>query len=294
VVGLDTIPVVVVAAAAVVGLLFLTLSARYALLIPAIVLLWFAFATERIERFDHGFPKASVGALYQGITNPRRDWIDAAVGRNADVAFVFSGQNPTEQPLTLWEPEFYNRSIGPVYDLRQPSMGGLPETPVRERADGILVLPDGRPVRHEYVLSDESVPLGGPVVARDVRKGLVLRRTGGEVGIASRVTGVYADHWSGRRVTYTRLRCTGGKLTVAVASDARLFSRAQTVSSSGRHVTFSRSGSGELTVPLRPRTGVCRAVFTVAPTAIPALVEPGSTDTRTLGARFLAFLYTAP
>jgi hypothetical protein len=123
---------------------------------------------------------------------------------------------------------------------------------------------------------------------------MVLRRTRGEVGIASRITGVYADHWSGRRVTYTRLRCPGGKVTVAVASDVHLFSRSQTVSSSGRRVTFSPSSSGQLTVPLRPREGVCRAVFTVAPTAVPALAEPGSTDTRVLGARFLAFLYTAP
>jgi hypothetical protein len=293
VVALDTIPVVVVAAAAVVAVLFLTLSPRYALLLPAVVLAWFAFATERIERFGHGFPKASVGALFQGITNPRRDWVDAAVGRNADVAFVFSGSHPTEQPLTLWENEFYNRSIGPVYDLRQQSMGGLPETPVRERPDGVL-LADGRPVRHEYVLSEESVPLAGSVVARDARKGMVLRRTDGTIAIAFRVSGVYADAWSGHRVTYTRLRCKGGKVTAAAASDARLFSRAQTISSSGRSVTFAPSESADFTVPLHPRDGVCRAVFTVTPTAVPARVRPGSTDTRVLGARFLAFLYSAP
>ena len=111
--GLDTIPIVVVAAAAAIGLLFLSISPRYALVLPAVVLLWFAFATERIERFDHGFPKASIGALYQGITAPRRDWVDAAVGRNADVAFVFSGKDKTHHPDTLWENEFYNRSIGP-------------------------------------------------------------------------------------------------------------------------------------------------------------------------------------
>ncbi|HEY8776128.1 MAG TPA: glycosyltransferase family 4 protein, partial [Gaiellaceae bacterium] len=171
VVGADTIPIVVVAAAAAIGLLFFSISPRYALVLPVVVLLWFAFATERIERFAHGFPKASVGALYQGITAPRRDWVDAAVGRNADVAFVYSGRDPTHHPDTLWENEFYNRSIGPVYDLRQPSMGGLPETHVAQRADGVL-LADGRPVRHSYVLSEESVPLAGAVVARDKLKGM--------------------------------------------------------------------------------------------------------------------------
>src|SRR5262249_28296004 len=76
----STIGVVVVVAAAALALVFLTVSPRYALVLPALVFLWFAFATERIERFDHGFPKASVGALFQGMTTARRDWIDAAVG----------------------------------------------------------------------------------------------------------------------------------------------------------------------------------------------------------------------
>src|SRR5207247_7969172 len=155
-----TIPAVVVVAAALLAALFVVVSPRYALVLPGLVLVWFVFASERVERFDHGFPKASIGALYQGITAPRRDWVDAAVGRRADVAFVFSGTDATHHPDILWENEFYNRSIGPVYDLRQPSMGGLPETKVTQRADGVL-LDHGQPVRHPYVLSEESVPLAG-------------------------------------------------------------------------------------------------------------------------------------
>jgi hypothetical protein len=292
-VGLDTIPVVVVAAAAVIGLLFLTVSPRYALVLPAVVLAWFAFATERIERFDHGFPKASVGALYQGITTPKRDWIDAAVGRDADVAFLFSGRNPTEQPLTLWENEFYNRSIGPVYDLKQQSMGGLPETPVRERGDGVLVA-DGRPVRHAYVLSEESIPLCCGVIARDERKGMALRRTDGLVRMAYHTNLYPEDTWSRGEVTYTRPRCTGGSVTATITSDASLFSGPQTVSAAGRRVTFQPSETVALTAPLRPRDGVCRAVFTVTPTAVPALVLVGSDDRRILGAHFLEFRYSAP
>ncbi len=289
VVGVDTIPVVVVAAAAAVCLLFLSISPRYALVLPAVVLLWFAFATERIERFDHGFPKASIGALYQGITAPRRDWVDAAVGRKADVAFVFSGKDATHHPDTLWENEFYNRSIGPVYDLRQPSMGGLPETHVAQRADGVL-LADGKPVRHAYVLSEEGVPLAGAVVARDELKGMALRRTDGLVRIGYRVQGLYAnDTWSGKRVTYTRLRCAGGAVTAQMRRDPNLISGPQTVRADGRSVTFGSNDEAALTVPLRPRNGVCRAVFTVTPTAV-----PGPADRRVLGVHFLAFRYSAP
>ena len=289
IVGLDTIPVVVVATAAAIGLLFFSISARYALVLPAVVLLWFAFATERIERFDHGFPKASVGALYQGITAPRRDWVDAAVGRNADVAFVYPGTDPTHHPDTLWENEFYNRSIGPVYDLRQPSMGGLPETKVTQRADGVL-LADGKPVRHAYVLSEESVPLAGVVVARDKLKGMALRRTDGLLRIGYRVRGLYPnDTWSGKRITYTRLRCAGGTVTAQLLRDPNLVSGPQTVRAGRRSVTFRSNDEASLTVPLRPRNGVCVAVFTVSPTAV-----PGPADPRVLGVHFLEFRYAAP
>ena len=293
-VGPDTIPVVVVAAAAVVGLLFLTISPRYALALPVIVLAWFVFATERLEFFEHGFPKASVGALFQGMTMPDRDWVDTAVGRDADVAFVFSGSRPTEQPLTLWENEFYNRSIGPVYDLAQQSMGGLPETKVTERGDGVL-LTNGLPVRHAYVLSEEDVPLAGEIVVRDERKGMALRRTDGLVRIGHRVSGLYpGDTWSGRRVTYTRLRCEGGRVTVELASDPNLFSRPQTVSAGKRQATFDPAQTASLTVPLRPQDGVCRVVFSVTPTAVPASVLRGNGDTRVLGAHFLEFRYAGP
>jgi hypothetical protein len=54
-------------------------------------------------------------------------------------------------------------------------------------------------------------------------------------------------------------------------------------------VTFDPSESAHLTVPLRPRNGVCRVLFTVTPTAV-----PGGADKRVLGAHFLTFLYNAP
>jgi glycosyltransferase involved in cell wall biosynthesis len=294
VVGLDTIGIVVVAAAAVLALVFLTISPRYALVLPALVLAWFVFATERIERFDHGFPKASIGALYQGITATPRNWIDASVGRDGNVAFLYSGSKPTEQPLTLWENEFFNRSIGPVYDLRQQSMGDLPETKVHQRADGVLLKPDGKPVRSSYVLSDNTVPLAGKVIGQDEFRGMLLRRTDdGLVAIAVRVSGVYPDGWSGPQVTYNRLRCRGGTLTAVVASDVNLFDRPQTVSAAGRSVTFDPKDVANLTVPLRPRDGVCRVTFTVTPTAVPTIVN-GTGDGRRLGARFSEFSYRAP
>jgi hypothetical protein len=288
-----TIPVVVVLASLALAGAFLFLTPRWALALPLAVALWFVFATERIMDFDHGFHRSSEGALFQGITTGVRDWVDRRVGRDADVAFVFSGRDPTQQPLTLWENELFNRSIGRVYDLRQPSMGDLPEHRVTQRADGVL-LDRGRPVRHAYVLTDTSVPLAGTVIARDEPKGIVLYRADGLVRIGYRVEGLYRDDtWSGRRAVYTRLRCTGGRVTAVLTGDATLFGdRPQTVRAAGRSVTFRQDETARLTVPLRPRDGVCRVVFTVERTAIPAVVLPRNGDGRTLGAHFLSFRYT--
>ena len=71
--------------------------------------------------------------------------------------------------------------------------------------------------------------------------------------------------------------------------DQNLLSGPQTVRAEGRSVTFRSNDAASLTVPLRPRGGVCRAVFTVSPTAVPGLA-----DSRVLGVHFLAFLYSAP
>ena len=83
-------------------------------------------------------------------------------------------------------------------------------------------------------------------------------------------------------------------MTAEVASDPQLFGGPQTVRAAGRGVAFDPSNAASLTVPLRPRNGVCRVVYTVTPTAVPALVVKGSSDTRELGVHFLAFRYAAP
>ena len=48
------------------------------------------------------------------ITNPHRDWIDRAVGRDAQVAAIWSGNTDR---YAIWENEFFNRCVGKVYDL---------------------------------------------------------------------------------------------------------------------------------------------------------------------------------
>jgi hypothetical protein len=174
---------------------------------------------------------------------------------------------------------------------------------VARRADGKLVA-DDQIIRAQFVLADESAGVKGKEVARDSAVGTVLYRTNGPIVLLASVTGLYpndsssAPPWSGRTVTYTRLRCSGGRLSVGFASDPALFQSAQTVVARvggtlvGR-VRIDPTSRPTLTIPVVPTPGTdrCVAHFVVGRTLVPAQVEPGSTDTRALGALFVSFDY---
>jgi hypothetical protein len=272
---------------------FLVVPRRYALALPALVLGLYALTLPAIENGRHGVRMASLGALFQGITTGVPDWVDREVGRDAEVAFLWSGR---AQPFSLWENEFFNRSVGPVYELANPLGGGLPSTTVAiDRGDALLRDLDGRPVRARYVLTDETVPLAGRVLARDRPKGMVLLESGGVLRATQLVDGLYpGDTWSGRTAVYTRLRCSGGRVAVELVGDGQLFPDGQAVLARGGARTVSGrvepSAPTTLVVPLRRGPdGRCRVTFTVTPTAVPARMLPGSTDDRVLGAHFQQF-----
>jgi hypothetical protein len=298
VITLGQVWIAVLVGALAVAALLLLVPRQLALVLPAVVLGYLALTFFPVENGRHGLRMASLGALFQGITAGRVDWVDRAAGRNTDVAFLWSGRLDA---FTLWENEFFNRSIGPVYELASPLGGGLPSTAVRiDRSDGTLRDPAGRKVRAPFVLTDELVPLAGEPVARDKPKGLVLLRVGGPLRVTTFTSGIYVDTWSGARVRYERLDCEGGRVVVQLASDAKLFHAPQTVTArvGGRVAARTRvlpATPARLVVPLRRGAGGrCRVAFTVSPTSVPARVVPGSTDTRALGVHFLGFAYRRP
>jgi hypothetical protein len=269
--------------------LFVLVPRRFALVLTALVALYFACTTWIVENGRHGIHQASVGKRWAGIRVAEPDWLDRAVGRDASIAFVRTGRATDE---ALWENEFFNRSLGPVYSLdRMRRPDPLPETQVTRRADGRLVVA-GLPLATEYALVDGSLDLEGTVVAEDEQVGLRLYRVAGPLVAPVRVTGLYGDSWSGRSVTYRRRDCSGGLLAVTLGSDPSLFRGPQTVTAGGRRAVVQPAGPATLTVPLRPDAGgVCSVRFDVARTAVPARTIPGSTDRRVLGAHFVAFDY---
>jgi len=249
---------------------------RFALVLPAFVAAYFVLTAYVVENGRHGIHQASLGKLWAGIRTGHPDWIDRAVGPNASVAILRTSSMTDE---TIWENEFFNRSVGTVYFHH---VERVPD-PLPERALS-------RTTRVRYVLADDAA---GTVVARDPGIGVTLYRVDGPLVVPTHVTGLYPnDTWSGRRVVYTRTHCHGGKLSVALGSDPSLFKRAQVVTARERgHVVgrarIAPAESTELVVALQPVASVCTVRFDVARTAV-----PGHGDSRALGAHFFSFDYT--
>jgi hypothetical protein len=270
---------VALAAAAV----FVLLPRRYVLALPALVGVYFVLTTIVVENGRHGIHQASLGKLWSGIRVAQPNWIDRTVGPDASVTIL---RNALTADETVWENEFFNRSVRAVdaYGVtRVPDP--LPEKLLTRNRAGNLG------VHVQYVLGQDVV---GKVVASDPQIGVNLYRVDGPLVVAAtRVRGLYPDDtWSGRRVTYERTHCAGGTLAVQLGSDPSLFSSVQTVTAfvGLRPVARARiepMGSATLRVPLSSRSDVCTVQFLVGRTAV-----PGHGDARVLGAHFFAFDYT--
>ena len=283
---------------AVLAAAFLVIPRRYALALPLLVLGLWILAVRPIWWGTHGFERFSRGALFQGIRTADRDWIDRALGSGERAAFLWTGRTDR---LTVNQSEFFNRAVGPVYFVTDPTPGGLPETRVRiDRRTGAVTLPNGDPVRDRFLLADSSFEPDGRRMAQDKGWGVTLWRVRTPLVSAVRVDGLYPnDTWSGGEVTYLRRRCRPGRLSVSLSSDPSLFLEPQTVVARSNGAVVGRvrlrpEGRAVLSVPVAPEPGTreCRVVYTVSPTAVPEEVTGGANpDPRELGAHFNLFVY---
>ena len=278
---------------------FLFVPRRFAVVLPLLVLGFWAVSLKPIWWGKHGFERFSRGVLFQGIRDTERDWVDRALPDGATAAFLWTGRTDR---MTVNQNEFFSRGIGPVYYVNDPTSGGLPETKVTvDPRTGAVTFPGGKPVTDEYLVVDSTFEPVGERVALDLGWGIGLWRVSTPLVSATRIDGLYPnDTWSGKRVRYVRRRCVPGRLVVELSSDGSLFFEPQTVVARVRGTRVGRvrlppGGQAALAIPLAPLEGEdeCRVVFTVTPTEIPARVTGGeSSDQRVLGAHFNRFRYT--
>lgn len=291
----DTLRLVALGVGVAAALVFAFFPRRFALVLSLLVAAYFGVTTAVVQNGRHGIRQAAVGKLWAGIKLPHPDWVDRAVGRGADVTQVWAGVNVE----TVWDNEFFNRSIRRVIHVGDHPDDVLPATQVSERSDGVLVQANGAPLRVRYALVPSAPTVAGKTVAADPNTGLRLVRVDGPLVVLTKVTGLYpGDVWSRKQVTYTHRRCDRGYVSVVLQEDQSLYTSDQTVTATagGKRVGQIRvppdGQPHRFLVPLAPRPGrLCTASFTVSKLRVPAQVEPGSTDTRPLGIRYLRFDY---
>jgi hypothetical protein len=181
------------------GILFLVVPRRLALLVPVAVAVAMSLWTHSVEGAvrDHSRNLSHAGGM---TGNP--SWIDAVVGRNSDVAYLYGTSNDLfAEAAILWQVEFWNRSLKHVYNLGTPEPTGFAATMLAPDANGHLVPPSGS-ASSPYVVAADGYDLAATVVAS--HPPFVLYRVGRELRLTSSVQGIYGDGWTSASASYTR------------------------------------------------------------------------------------------
>jgi len=293
--GIEWVAELAIGLGVAVVVVFVIVPRRFALVLVGLVALWFAVALRPIWWGAHGFRVASAGALYQGIRNPDRDWIDAAVPKGSKVGMVWSGRTDR---FTVNLNEFFNRTLEQVYTLAGPTPGGeASEQHVSVGPAGILRRDDGTRLDDPYLVLDSSIDPNGRQLAADEGWGLTLYRVEPPLVTLASTRGIYPDSWAGRTATWTRKKCDGGLLTLTLSGDGTLFRDRKTTvharveGGASRSVTYDQDRPATLALPLVGRGGRCVVHLEVSPTAVPADVIEGSDDRRELGTHVVGLLY---
>ena len=248
----------------------------FALVPVALVAVYFVLASAIVENGRHGIRQASVGGLFAGIrlAAPRLDRPARRPQRRRLVRLALRGRDAAALEQRVLQPQ---RPYGlhrrrPRPGRRRPAgdagaraalTAGSPRPAGRRRASATR-----SPTRTSRARSSRATPgSASPSTASN-----------GPIVILTRIRGLYAnDTWSGRRVTYRRLRCTGGQLSVRLGTDAHLFSANQVVTAieKGRTVASieiapDRPADARAFRSIRTPHGVCTVDFTTSTVRVPA------------------------
>ena len=242
---------------------------------------------------DRRTDKASAAA--QAISPPK-NWIDRAVPGGAAVKVLFPGGS---DPMRVWQAEFFNRSIVDVLTISTPLAGGLPDTVVNVRPNGVVTDRADNVQHAPFVLTDSLTSVAGRALAQDSAFGTRLVQADDPLRIEATASGVYGDGWSGPDVYYARYACTGGVVSMEASLNASIHPNPVTVTPYQGEVALppttvtSDVGSVQVRAPLTVLDGVCNIRFHIDPLAIPAEAI-GSDDTRPLGIIVRGFSYAPP
>ena len=282
---------VVLGGAILAALFLLAVPRRYALAVPLAVLAYLALASHPVYLITQ---QASADSAHAGIGG-RKDWIDRAVGGNANVSILFFATDA----VPYWQNEFFNASVRAVYTI-PGRYDGLPQTQVGvDGKTGLVVNPlQNRRFESRYLLVNQELYPHGRLIAQDRGTGMRLyRATGRYDRLDQIVNGIYPDTWSGGELQYVRYGCRGGTLGVVLSSNRLVHPDDQVVTAAvdgrtvaRRVITPARDLGRRMSIPLKSDGGQCTVAFTITPTAQPDKALHNG-DRRELGIQFTRFSY---
>jgi hypothetical protein len=220
---------------------------------------------------------------------------------------MYLGQQITDAN-GLWLLEFWNKSLHYVWSLDGTAKGPGPTlSPDLLSPNGLINEPPGI----EYVVVDPGIDLVGDVKATVEHRGggaaqaWRLFKISPPLRLASAVSGLYADGWVGKHSAYSRYRTPGQRPGYVVVNVSRA---AWNGPAPTGHVTIrvgpltvknKQPGLASVTQTVRwqVESGLERSFaiptpkppfrveVLIAPTFVPALVDPNSSDLREFGAQ---------
>ena len=123
-------------------------------------------------------------------------WIDSEIGTDEQAVILYGGTADlfTEAQI-LWQTEFWNRSVGSVYNIGPPDPAAqYANAASLDYLTGRIVPTSGtEPSRIKYVVAPTTVSLSGRALART--GGLVLYRMRPPIRLATHLGGIYSDGW---------------------------------------------------------------------------------------------------
>jgi hypothetical protein len=274
--------------ALVAGILFASIPRRWAVFAVPVAVLGFLVLAAGSVFAQVTFQSRST--RYAGGLASDPSWIDHAVGKSARVEFLYTTDIDVDQHI-LWQSEFWNRSVRRVYGVtsQDPSIPDV-TAPLDPKTGRIKPnLPAGSPdVQPRYVVAASNFGVAGKRIAQNGF--LSLYRVKPPLGVASLVTGIQPDAWTGPTADYTSYRPQSRRLNV-------LIWRRQFTGPPPAHVTVTvgglngdpawqtqrwtlQNGTRHL-FKLRLRPGPFHLHLAVNPTFVPS--QYGLADTRTLG-----------
>ena len=179
------------------GVLFAGLPRRWsAVFVPVAVVAFLFFSsvsTFRSVRFQAAGSRAAAG--------PDASWIDEAIGTEPRVGFLYTPEIASN-PHILWQTEFWNRAIGPIYQVETEAPANPGSSATIQPATGRVVVSDPRGIfPPEYAVSDADAQVVGDVVATSGT--LALTRISPPLRLVERTQGIYNDGWMGADASYT-------------------------------------------------------------------------------------------